>query len=122
MTKPNKPLEAKGCGCGLLISVLATAWAISYLFKLGEETSLYIALGLAAVSIIVYEINEHKSQTVLDSDYREAKEKNSSKVNNDRDEISCPYCGEKILRIAIKCKHCGSKLSKNSTPEGPTLE
>lgn len=26
------------------------------------------------------------------------------------DEKSCPYCGEKILAVAIKCKHCQSEL------------
>jgi len=25
---------------------------------------------------------------------------------------SCPYCGEKILNVAIKCKHCGSLLKE----------
>lgn len=23
----------------------------------------------------------------------------------------CPYCGEEILAVAVKCKHCGSTLS-----------
>ena len=27
----------------------------------------------------------------------------------------CPYCGEQILSVAIKCKHCGSDLS--ASPE-----
>jgi hypothetical protein len=24
---------------------------------------------------------------------------------------ACPYCGEQILAVAVKCKHCGSMLS-----------
>jgi hypothetical protein len=30
---------------------------------------------------------------------------------------SCPFCGETILAIAIKCKHCGSDLS-GKAPRG----
>ena len=28
----------------------------------------------------------------------------------------CPYCGEEILSVAVKCKHCGSMLA--SPPAG----
>ena len=35
----------------------------------------------------------------------------------------CPYCGEKILLIAKKCKHCGEFLSDSSAPpQGTTLQ
>jgi len=27
-----------------------------------------------------------------------------------RDEKVCPYCGEAILAVAVKCKHCGEWL------------
>lgn len=27
---------------------------------------------------------------------------------------SCPYCGEQVLRVAVKCKHCGSAIEGSS--------
>lgn len=32
---------------------------------------------------------------------------------------ACPYCGEQILAIAVKCKHCHSDLS---TPTNPSMQ
>ncbi len=29
---------------------------------------------------------------------------------------SCPYCGEEILAVAVKCKHCGSRLTAPPSP------
>ena len=31
------------------------------------------------------------------------------------DEKACPYCGEAIKKVAIKCKHCGSNLDGSSS-------
>jgi hypothetical protein len=30
------------------------------------------------------------------------------------DTKACPYCGEQILAVAVKCKHCGSALEGTS--------
>jgi hypothetical protein len=32
-------------------------------------------------------------------------------MSDQRESRACPYCGEDILSVAIKCKHCGSELS-----------
>jgi hypothetical protein len=29
---------------------------------------------------------------------------------------ACPYCGEQILAVAVKCKHCGSYLGEKAAP------
>ena len=31
--------------------------------------------------------------------------------------IQCPYCSEKILKTAKKCKHCGEFLNKEERAE-----
>lgn len=36
------------------------------------------------------------------------------------DQKACPYCGEQILAVAIKCKHCGSML-KGAVPGAAPL-
>jgi uncharacterized membrane protein YvbJ len=34
----------------------------------------------------------------------------------------CPYCGEEILNVAIKCKHCGSLLDEKPVTENSSRE
>lgn len=34
---------------------------------------------------------------------------------------ACPYCGEQILAVAVKCKHCGSDLAARENRNGPEL-
>jgi len=33
-------------------------------------------------------------------------------LSSKQDIKNCPYCGEKILAVAVKCKHCGEWLAK----------
>ena len=36
------------------------------------------------------------------------------------DTKACPFCGEQILAVAIKCKHCGSNIDTNPAAVPPT--
>jgi len=37
-------------------------------------------------------------------------------MTSSRETIECPYCAEKILAKAIKCKHCKSSIAVAETP------
>jgi hypothetical protein len=34
---------------------------------------------------------------------------------------NCPYCGEEVLAVAIKCKHCGEFLDDRPIPESTQI-
>ena len=37
------------------------------------------------------------------------------------DAKKCPFCGEEILQVAIKCKHCGSMLDGSESEKKVTV-
>ena len=51
--------------------------------------------------------------TDFDLENEKTDQKTSKKKNIKRPRIPCPFCGEMILEVAIKCKHCGSDLTEN---------
>ncbi|MDC0037552.1 hypothetical protein OAJ30_02630 [Alphaproteobacteria bacterium] len=54
---------------------------------------------------------EHKDIPFLFAE--EKKLTNEKEINNSVDSlIKCPFCAEKILKEALKCKHCGEFINK----------
>jgi len=110
VTKPSKPLEAKGCGCGLTIVVVAIAYVLAKFFHVPGGVAFGIGVGVAVLGVVAYYVNEFKAQKILDHEYEQTKQLQPAAKEEDRDEVPCPYCGETILRVAKKCKHCQSML------------
>ena len=70
MTKPDKPIEAQGLGCGLVISVVGVTAVLCY-FGVPPGPAMIVAMVLAALSIFGYMVNQFKSQKILDETYKE---------------------------------------------------
>jgi hypothetical protein len=69
MTKPDKPIEAQGLGCGLVISVVAITIFLSWL-GLPPGAAAVIAVVLAGISLLAYMVNQFKAQRILDHEYK----------------------------------------------------
>jgi len=40
---------------------------------------------------------------------------------DNRSTKACPFCGETILSVAVKCKHCGEFLKEDAVLSGPSF-
>jgi antitoxin component YwqK of YwqJK toxin-antitoxin module/predicted RNA-binding Zn-ribbon protein involved in translation (DUF1610 family) len=56
-------------------------------------------------------------------DHTSPTEKSNIAITAHKETANCPFCGEEILAVAVKCKHCGEFLNKNpykqESPEKP---
>ena len=68
MTKPDKPLEAQGLGCGLMISIVGIAALLAWI-GLPPVVAIWTSLIIAGLSLITYAGNQFKSQRILDNEY-----------------------------------------------------
>jgi hypothetical protein len=85
-----------GCGLWFMIVLVIVVIAVAGVLRsIGISERLLLRDEIIAIFIIMiigYIIHDFMNRSTV------------------RDEISCPYCGEAILRVAKKCKHCGSML------------
>lgn len=106
---PDKPMEAKGLGCGFFLTSLLFYWGMVEYLGISGDIAIYISIGLTTIPIIIYLINQHKAQQVLNHEYVATKQVKSSS------EKLCPFCSETIQSSVLKCKHCLSMLNETTT-------
>jgi len=74
MTKPDKPIEAQGLGCGLIISVVGMTAFLAWL-GVPPGPAMIIAMVLAGLSLIAFMVNQFKAQRILDATFEEVTER-----------------------------------------------
>ena len=62
------------------------------------------------IALIVYVQLKYNEQ--LQQMYATTDGETNVSLSSKQDIKNCPYCGEKILAVAVKCKHCGEWLPK----------
>lgn len=73
-------------------------------YRLQEKA---LALGANAVANVVYTEDDGSKLLASHAGYIEAK---GLAIIDESDTVACPFCAEKIKRVAKKCKHCGSEI------------
>lgn len=104
-------MEAKGLGCGFFLTSLLFYWGMVEYLGISGEVAIYISIGLTSIPVVIYWINQHKSQQVLNHEYTATKQAKSGS------EKLCPFCSEAIQSSALKCKHCLSMLNETPTED-----
>ena len=66
-----------------------------------------LGLGASTVANVVYTEDDGSKLLASHAGSIEAK---GLAIIDASDRVACPFCAEKIKRVARKCKHCGSEL------------
>lgn len=77
MTKPDKPIEAQGLGCGLVVSLALVTFTLCWL-GVPPGPAMIIAMVLAGITLLAYIINQFKAQKILDHEYKTVTKKDSA--------------------------------------------